>query len=286
MISLQKTVVIYLDVLLFVNAVINFTILFLTCRISGAELSKPRLFFATALSSLYGLVVCLPKMTFLLNFFVKAAVAALTVFIAFDFRGRKIFLKRLVIFIFVTYAYIGLVTAAQRLPGGGSAFIMQNGEIYYNLPLPFLIASAAALFMTWNIVSRHFSKKIKSGDTVACRAVFFGRETSFDGFCDSGNFLTEPISGLPVVICNPAVFEDILPPSAPGETVFERLEKDENFKRRLRVVPYSGAENRGGVITGIRPDAFFAGDKEKEVIIALDGALFDGGKDYDAILNL
>ena len=286
MISLQKTVVIYLDVLLFVNAVINFTVLFLTCKIAGAKLSKPRLFFATALSSLYGLVVCLPKMSFLLNFFAKAAVACLTVFIAFDFKSKKIFIKRLVIFVFVTYAYIGLITAAQCLPFLNSAFIMQNGEIYYNLPLPFLIASAAVLFMTWNIVSRYFSKKIKSGDTVECRAVVFGNEKHFNGFCDSGNFLREPISGLPVVICNISLFDDLLPPSNDGETIFERLEKDVNFKKRLRVIPYRGAENRGGVITGIRPDAFFADGKEKEVIIAFDGALFADGKEYDAILNL
>lgn len=280
---MHKTVVIYLDVLLFVNAVINFTILFLTCKISGAPLSKPRLFFATAISSLYGLVVCLPEMGFLLNFFIKAAVAAITVFIAFDFKGAKIFAKRLAVFVFVTFAYVGLITAAQCLPFLNSAFIMQNGEIYYNLPLPYLLASAAALFMAWNIVSRHFAKKIKSGETVNCRAIVLGTEINFTGFCDRGNFLTEPISGLPVVICDAALFDKILPP---GETVFERLEKDAGFQSRIRIIPYRGAEKSGGILTGLKPDAFFADGKEREVILGLDDAFFSGGREYKAVLNL
>lgn len=288
-IILHQTLVIYLDVLLFVNVVVNFTILYLTYKILGMKISKPRIIFATALTSLYGLVVCLPQMSVLLNIFFKAAIAVITVLTAFDFRGIKIFLKSIAVFLAVTFSYIGIVTSFQYLPFASSAIFVQNGEVYYNLPLPYILIATVALFLVEKLISRHFSRKLGKGDTVSCKIVLRGEEKEITAFCDSGNFLREPLSGLPVVIVNPRAVGRLLPENAnkqSGNELFSILEQDEFFKLRLRVIPFRGAKNSGGMLVGIKPDAFFAAGEEKEVILALDDCFFKDGKEYDAILNL
>ena len=68
--------------------------------------------------------------------------------------------------------------------------------------------------------------------------------------------------------------------------LFSVLEKDDFFKLRLRAVPFHGAGNCGGVLVGLKPDRFWAGKEEKEVILALDDSFFKNGQNYDAILNL
>lgn len=286
---MRQTLVIYLDVLLFVNVVVNFTILYITYKILGMKVSKPRIIFATALTSLYGLVVCLPQMSILLNIFFKIAIAAITVLIAFDFKGAKFFLKSILVFLAVTFAYIGIITSFQYLPFASSAFFIQNGEVYYNLPLPYILAATIALFLIETLISRYFSKKLKKGETVECKIVIRDKEVNITAFCDSGNFLSEPLSGLPVVIVNTKTLLPLLPEESAvkdSSDLFSVLEKDDFFKLRLRAVPFHGAGNCGGVLVGLKPDRFWAGQEEKEVILALDDSFFKNGQNYDAILNL
>lgn len=287
--KLQQTVVIYLDILLFVNTVVNFTILYITYKILGMKVSKPRIIFATALSSFYGLVVCLPQMSVFLNIFFKAAAAVITTLIAFDFKNIKILIKNVIVFLLVTFGYIGIITSFQYLPFASSAFYIQNGEIYYNLPLPYILSATIVLFLAEHIISRHFSKKIKRGDIVECKLLLNGKSAEFKAFCDSGNFLREPISGLPVVLVNAKVIFSLLFKEPPQESELNLLkisESDDTLKTKLRIIPFKGANGSGGILTGIKPDGFFLGDEEKAVIIAPDSAIFGDGKEYDAILNL
>lgn len=228
-------------------------------------------------------------MSILLNIIFKIGIAVITVIIAFDFKGIKLFFKSVCVFLFVTFSYIGIITSFQYLPFASSAFLIQNGEVYYNLPLPYILIATVALFLIENIISRHFSKKIKKGDITECKIVINGKEKELKAFCDSGNFLREPLSGTPVVIVNTKAIQTLLPEEAKDKAeteFFSILENDDFFKIRLRAVPFHGAKESGGILIGLKPDNFFVNGEEKEVIIALDSSFFKDGKSYDAILNL
>lgn len=107
---MSEEVTVYVDLLFFVNAVINSTLLYITYKITGGKISPLRFFLAAALATVYGLVVCLPAFSFTLNLFFKIAVAAVISLIAFDFRSMRIYFKNLIIFLLVSFGYVGLIT--------------------------------------------------------------------------------------------------------------------------------------------------------------------------------
>ena len=109
------TLTVYIDVLLFVNAVINSTLLYITYKILNVKISPIRFAGAVAIATAYGLVVCFPECSFTLNIFFKILIAFLISIVAFDFKNMYVYGKSLCIFLFVSFAYIGIITAFQYL---------------------------------------------------------------------------------------------------------------------------------------------------------------------------
>ena len=110
---------VYVDILIFVNVVVNTVILWLTARIMRLDTKPLRLIFAVAISVAYGFAICLPQLSFLLNIAAKFISGALIVFVAFGFGNVRKFIKTLCVFMAVSAAYIGCLLLLTFLPWTG-----------------------------------------------------------------------------------------------------------------------------------------------------------------------
>ena len=126
---------VYVDILIFVNVVVNTVILWLTARILRLDTKPLRLIGAVVLSVVYGFAVCLPQLAFLLNAFAKLLSGALIVFVAFGFVNIRKFIKTLCVFMAVSAAYIGCLLLLTLLPQTGDFIYVNNGEVYFDLPV-------------------------------------------------------------------------------------------------------------------------------------------------------
>lgn len=282
---MTEEVTVYVDLLLFVNAVINSTLLYLAYKIIGGKIPPLRFFLAAALATVYGLVVCLPAFSFTLNLFFKIAVAAVICLIAFDFRGVKAYLKNLVIFLLVSFGYIGLITAFQYLPFSNSAFYVNNGEIYYNLPLPYLLIMGAVLCLLQKTVSDFYKRRTTKNELFDCKIAVGEKRQEILCLYDSGNFLRETLSGLPVAIVERSALKKILPEEAlKAPDLFEALSHSPAFCSRVFLIPFKGAGTKG-MLTGFRPDTFSVCGQPQKAIVAVAPDNLDHAGKYRGIIG-
>ncbi|MDF2685301.1 MAG: sigma-E processing peptidase SpoIIGA, partial [Clostridia bacterium] len=165
---MSDTLVIYIDILFFVNTVINGMIIYITSRLLGIKPSPARFAGATAIASFYGLMVCFPAFTFTLNIVFKGLAALLISLTAFKFKTIKGYLKNVCIFLFVSYTYIGLLTSFQYFPLLSNILYIKNGEIYYNLPLPYILLMTLVLCFIQNIITRFFKRQKPKESIFSC----------------------------------------------------------------------------------------------------------------------
>lgn len=232
----------------------DFLTLCFSGRITNKKLKKGRLVLSAILGALVGTVMLfLPlaggmlysTLTVILGFAVSCAMTR----IAFGkYRAALQLLRDSVI-----------VWGSGALLGGIMTIIMSQGvPVFFGVggdfAIPFAMCAAIASF-GMRLFSVHRAKrsaevKIHVNGSVFC----------VSSLCDSGSFLAEPISSLPVII----VCEGEL-----GE-VGTRLRKDVPKGLKLRLIPVRGI---GGerVLRGFIPDMVTLDGREVEAVIASDG---------------
>ena len=279
--------VIYGDVFFLVNFSMDFLALFLTQKLSHASVKFRRLVIGGVLGGLYAtFALFLPTeietiTTLLFPFFLSCAVFGVSSYIGA--------IKKGLIFFAVSFVMGGVMTAVYYYAGRFLAErgLYINGEVetlYSDLPL-WLIGLCAA-WAAWiaSLFSRYARKK------AACRSVTItigdgNRSLSLCALCDSGHFLEEPLSHLPVIVVGKKTLLSLLPQEL--TPLFFDLGADlshcsPKLLVKLRFVPMATVGHEG-LLRGYIPDAVWVGREAKKAILVCDETAedFEG---FDAIL--
>lgn len=239
------------------NLIINYFILLSTCKFLHRKKSAVRLLLGAAAGSVCSLIILLPPMNELLNFFVKLIVSCLICLIAFKFGSIKEFLKNTAAFYLFSFLFCGVMLAIwfTFTPKG---MVINNSTVYFNIsPLCLIISSLITYFIVGlicRITGRKKPKELYYDVIIECGS----RRAKIKGKLDTGCSLVEPFSGSPVIICSKGLIKDILP-----EGVLEydvcRTYSCSPMNSGVRVAPFetiSGA----GLLPCFKPDRIFIGD--------------------------
>ncbi len=191
---------VYVDVLFIIDFTMDFLALYITSYLLKSRLKTGRITASALLGALYSALTVVFRIDSLI---LSLMFAALMCFIAFGKRSIKGFLHIIVSFIAVNFLLGGGMTALFSFFNltVGERLIMIYGDVS-NVPnkLPFNIFAVGVLIIAVFIMAfaRFFSKK------GACRNIgaeieLGGRRASFVLTEDSGNLLTESVSGDPVI---------------------------------------------------------------------------------------
>lgn len=257
--------VVYLDEVIFVNVVMNLTVLWLTARFNGHKLSLVRVLGAATVGSIYALVVLFPGLTLINSLTVKLIMAMVMVWIAFGFSswykfGRD-FLCLFIASFFLGGLSLGLhyLLSASPIMTTESLFMTTNYKKWFVLIITIIIAGCVG---QWGALL--WRKKVgQMQHKISLVVKLWGNQISVEALVDTGNHLVEPISQHPVVIIEYEAIKPILPKEISGlysngnpqdGSTMLTLLADSPFIQRLRLIPFQSLGHDHGMLLGIRPD--------------------------------
>jgi len=265
----MKTVTIYIDILLFVNLIVNGTVIFASSKIVGAQIPFTRFAAADAAASIYGFFVCLPQFGFMLSIIGKTVFAILLSATAFGVESWRKLIKNACFLMFCFMVYLAVIIGISQIPICYGMFYIKNNEIYYDMPVSTVLLAGLTVLAITVIYGKIKSKKKAIKLESVCEVTVNGITESYSLLCDSGNLLKDCITGKPVVIIGKNNTKSITEHGIP--------------KTRIRLIPYKTADGRNGIINAFKPDKAYIDGEKSEILIAISDAEFDG---HDGIIGI
>ena len=242
--------VVYGDVLVAVNFLMDFLILGLCEALSGLRQRRWRRIAASAAGGLWSFAIFLPAGSVLLDAGVRLAVSLTVVFLAYGRQRPRVFLRLVTVFYAASLLVAGAVVALWFLfPGRGYAY--GNGAVYLNLSPAALLGAAGAAYLFVRAFDRAFRRCRADGELYPIRAFRGGRTAGFTALADTGNRLAEPFSGRPLVLVSLEKARPLLTPEELAwlESGMEAGEPPPG----VRLAPYSTVSGRG-LLAVVRPE--------------------------------
>lgn len=289
---------IYIDVLILENLVINYLILLVASKFLRIKAKDLRLLVSACIGTVYVLVMLvLPGANFYFTFVGKLCLSALMVLTAFPVRTWKTFGKTMLCFYVSTFLFAGAAFAYVYMSGSGG--FVQNGVYYIfqknNTNL--LVFSGVLAFVVIRIFYRMlFRKGSAQNDLVAFKILMDGKELELKGLVDTGNGLYDPLSHLPVIVCELQAVRDLVPSVVADMVRTSDLSRMEQLTghpwfSKVRLVPYSALGTEKGMLLGFKPDAISLCDPKAQkvasctAIVCLYDKVLSSNQSYHALLS-
>lgn len=255
--------VVYGDLVLLVNAVVDAALLLSAARLAGVRARGGRVALASLLGAAYALGFYLAPSSAAYGFPGKLGASLAMVAVAFAPVRAAVFV-RLVGWLWTAAALVAGMTLAFDMFGLGAVGAWQSG--YWSSgqgPVPWWALAgslgALALMASWLWSWR----RAGAVETVEVTVELDGRTASCRGLVDSGNRLRDPLTAAPVIVATAAALADLLP--AAGRAGVQRALTDwssleevasaAELAGRLRLVPFEAVGTPRGLLVALRADA-------------------------------
>lgn len=279
--------VIYVDTLFLLNALVDYLLLLGAARLAGERLRRLRFALGAALGGGYAAAIFLPGLGFLQALPCRLAVLALMSVAAYG--GSRRLLRQSLLFLALSCALGGGVLAVSLL--GGRGMSLSGGVVYSAMDIKTVLLSAAGCWGGVTLVFRGLARHTASaGELTAVRLTLGGRSVELTALRDTGNTLTDPVSGVPVLVAEGARLLPLLPPGTlePRELAdpVDCLEKlrDGPLAGRARLLPYRAVGVERGLLLALRPDGLWVGGERVDMLAALSPTPVSDGGGYGALL--
>lgn len=248
---------IYGDVLFIINFSMDFLSLYMVGKLLHIPMRAWRVILGASVGALYGVLELLFTVSGFVSFLMTAFVMLLMCYIAFGRQALHRFAMTVALFCGINMLIGGMMTAAFVRLGAYKQYIEIGGElhtVYGDMPVwLFVVLSAASSIATWGI-GRLFRKR-SAVRTCDVRIRFDDKEKELTGLVDSGNLLTEPLSGTPVIFLKDKA-ADVLPEVLLNAMRTGYASLDYLSDVRLRFIP-SRTVNGEGVLLAAVPRAVY-----------------------------
>lgn len=268
--------VVYIDSLFFLNLAADYLLCLAAGRICALQLKRWRYFAAALFGALYAAAAVLPGMSLLSLPYLKLPAGLIMGLIAYGAERSPV--RCTAVFFAVSAAFGGALWALSMAAGGSGAA---------PLSLRSLLLSFAICYGLFRLIFRKRAALMEKR-LISVEAEFLGRKARFTALLDTGNSLSDPATGAPVMISCAHALIPLLPESAalfstlPPVEAVELCSAIPELRGRLRLIPYT-AVGASGLLPVFRPDrARLDGKEEKGLLIAIsDSAAGDG---FEAIV--
>jgi len=257
-------VVVYADLLFIENILANCLILKLTSIISGCSIKLSKTLWAAAFGAIYAVFATVfPKIPILNAIITKIAISALMVLIAFQVRTTSEFLKRWGMLLLTAFLLAGCTIALSNILEGG---VITYGGLMYISPQgalkAFIFAVGLCVILIRPIGRILSGKALREGSIVPVFIRLGEKSVRFNALVDTGNSLTDPITGYPVLVVEADTVKSLLPPKVYESVITNNIEihtgplneENEPWLKRIHLIPFKSIGKENGILTGFRPD--------------------------------
>ena len=281
---------IYVDTLFLLNAVVDYLLRLASARLAGEPLRRLRCALGAVLGGLYAVAIFLPGCSFLSHPLCRAASALLMMVAAYG--GSRRLLRQGILFVALTCAFGGGVVAIGLM--GGTGLSLGGGVFYSPMDLKMVLLSAAVCYLVVTMVFRRLGRHTASGGELARAVLRLGeRRVELTALVDTGNTLTDPVSGRGVMVAEGEAARDLFPRDhRPDRQDFtdpagavERLGTGV-WRGRFRLLPYRAVGVDRGLLLAVRADSLELDGSEKgPVLVALSPTPVSDGGGYRALIG-
>ena len=265
--------IVWVDVCFAINFCADYLICLLAARFCGAPLKRPRYALAALFGALWAVAAAARGGVFVSA---KGKLLCAAAMCLAAFYGERAFSR--------LYAAFFALSAA--LGGGVWALSLANGGAL-EASLPLLGLSFFLFWAAFSLFLRESGKR-REREILEIELRFGGRSVRLRALRDTGNALSDPISGKRVMVAAPRAVKELFKPyeallelSDPAE-LLSCADALESLHGRLRLVPYT-AVGAKGFLAAFRPDALIVGGRERDnLLVALSPSA--SGDGFDAII--
>lgn len=281
--------VIYVDTLFLLNGIVDYLLLLAAARMAGEPLRRLRFGVGAVLGGVYAVAIFLPGFSFLNHPLCRVAAAVLMVLCAYG--GSERLLRQTIIFFALACAFGGGVLAVGLL--GKQGLSLSGGVFYSGMDLKIVLLSAAGCYAVMTIVFQKSGKhSIFTGELLTAKLTLMEKKVEFPVLVDTGNTLTDPISGRPVMVAEGAVLGTLFPPEhRPNQQ--DLLDPAQGmsrlgtgaFKGRFRLLPYRTVGVSRGLLLALKVDDICIQGKHQDMLVALSPTPVSDGGGYRALVG-
>ncbi len=238
--------VIYIDVLLCVNLLINYVILILEAKLLNLRIKRKRLILSALMGSFYSIFIFFDQINLLLSLFIKLLMSITIILIAYGFINTRSFVKSIVTFYFINFIFGGIIFCIWYFISPKGIFI-KNGIVYFDISPILLILSTVVIYFSIKIYQYFLGESDLHDSVCDLEILNKGRIVKLFAKVDTGNSLKEPFSNKPVIVAEYESLKDILPPEVKNyiqDNVEDWTAKGKKTSL-LRVIPYSTVSGEG-----------------------------------------
>lgn len=230
--------VIYVDVLIALNWLIDFLLLSAVARLSRAVVRRWRLVLGALFGGICACLLLLPAFPAPIRVIVDVITAALMVLIAFPFGSWWSFGKRAVLLFAVSAVFSGVVSLlAQWFPG--ESIVSHNGKWYMDISPVMLTIFALISYGVVRLCEHLTRRRIPPGGEYRVTVLDGGGEMVCRALYDTGLHLKEPFSGAAVILMERSLIDRWA-----AEDV-KRALTDNGAHPRIRRIPYRTVGGEG-----------------------------------------
>ena len=269
---------VYVDVLLVVNLIVDFFLLKITFKLLKANPKPIRILISSGIGAISSLYIFFPESTAFIDITVQLIISSLMMLSALGFKTLKYFLRSVAVFFTVTCVYGGIMTALWQVlkPKG---MVINNSVVYFNISPLVLIVSTVSGYFLYLFLSKILALPSKTAKRCSLTLYALGKSVGLTGIIDTGNSITDILSGSEIIIVDKAVAVSLL-----GT---ENFLSDPVYATRYRTVPCDTVMGRS-LLEGFRCDMGEIRFEDK--IISLNNPIIALSKtpikeNYSAILN-
>ncbi len=282
---------VYVDVLLLINLSMDAVSLLITSRLC-AQMARPwRIFAAASIGAVYSLISLFIPLTVYFEVLIFLAVSVLMSCISFKPESLEETVKVSLV-LFISSAMLGGVMSAmyEMLSGLLGEMFGEHSDQAVISPAMLFILGAVSFFAAMFLCRLHGSGNCPDMGVIEIKML--GKTAICKGFFDSGNLLSDPLSGRPVVVVRESCIRSILPSySITGHfhMGLEHLGRMSDRERaRFRLIPAKGIGG-GAHLCGFVPDELtleytYKGKSRRKDTNAIVAVVSDNDVDVECII--
>lgn len=276
---------IYLDSIFLLNAVINYLLLLMSAKVAGEPFRRRWLAAGGVVGACFTGASFLPGLEWLCAPLCKAGAAVLMVLIAF-WDSRHL-VRLWLLFLALSCGLGGGMVLCSLLTGKGVS--VEGGIVATGMDVRLLICSAVLCCLIMTLLFRRMSRH-SFRELLPVTVSVGGKQVLLTALQDTGNTLTDPATGRPVLVVEGRRLKPLLPESLLSglEHPAETMEHcgDSLWRGRLRLLPYRAVGIRSALLLAVRTDMVRVGGKEYGgLLVALSPTPVSDGGGYQALFG-
>lgn len=290
-------IIIYADIIILENLIMNFIILLATGIILKIKLSYLRIILASLVGSIYVVLEYIFKLNVFSNILAKFILSLIIIFIAYYPQNIKSLWKEIITFYLTTFTFGGVST--YLINTVKSKNLITKTGIYYGPYVIGVIFIGAIIGTTILILAFKISKNKFNKSDVVCkiRIKLNKKEKTLNAIVDTGNMLKEPITQTPVAVIEKEALIGILPAEIlenidsilGGDFTKISKENQNKYISKLKIIPFASLGKENGMLLGIKPEKIEIIEKtneEKNAIIGIYNKSLTTSGEYQALIGM